>query len=57
MASALDLCGNEIFIEEGRFDVEAIEARPRVGIASFGDAAFWPLRFSIKDNIYVSPAP
>lgn len=33
-----------------------IVEQPRIGVDYAGDAAFWPLRFYIADNIYVSKA-
>lgn len=33
---------------------KSIEARPRIGVDYAGEAAAWPLRFYLRDNIYVS---
>lgn len=49
----------DIFIAEENPPTEKIKIvhGPRVGIASAGDAAFWPLRFGLAQSRYLSPAP
>ncbi|MDG0815035.1 DNA-3-methyladenine glycosylase [Bdellovibrio svalbardensis] len=45
-----------LFVSDDNFKVSAknIIARPRIGVDYAGEAAAWPLRFYIADNVYVS---
>lgn len=57
--SGIDLSRGEapIWLEQDAFDLHerAIRAGTRVGVASAGDDALRPWRFSIRDNPWVSP--
>lgn len=51
----LDLCGSEVFIEEGiSIPKKDIFSTTRIGVNYAGQHAHWPLRFYIKNNFYVS---
>ncbi len=53
--NGLTFDGVKIWIEKGvRIKANEIISSPRIGIASSQDAAFWPLRFSIKNHPSVS---
>jgi DNA-3-methyladenine glycosylase len=55
----LSLVSSSLYIEKGPQVRESrmIECSPRIGVAYAEDAADWPLRFSIKGNVFVSKAP
>ena len=44
----------EIFIAPGEEVIKDIEVDRRVGLSPHADAAYWPLRFFVKDNPFVS---
>jgi DNA-3-methyladenine glycosylase len=50
------LRGDRLYITPRDIDVreEHIAVGPRIGVEGAGDAAFWPLRFFLKGNRYVS---
>ncbi len=53
----LSLQGPRLFIERARaraYPDSMIAASPRVGVSYAGDAAAWPLRFSVRDCPHVS---
>jgi DNA-3-methyladenine glycosylase len=58
-SNGLSLTSEEFFIETGEKKVsEKIVASPRVGVSYAGEAALWPLRFSLAQNFWVSrPKP
>lgn len=45
-----------LFVSDEGFEVppENIVTRPRIGVDYAGEAAQWPLRFYLKDNLFVS---
>lgn len=45
-----------LFVTEDDFSVseKQIVARPRIGVDYAGEAALWPLRFYIRDNLFIS---
>lgn len=47
---------SELYVSDDGFEVlkKQIVAKPRVGVDYAGEAASWPLRFYLKDNLYVS---
>ena len=49
------LDGNLLWIEQGGVPEKEIAISPRVGVDYAGDAAWWPLRFYVRGNPYVSP--
>ncbi len=51
-----DLRGERLFITERDIEVHSadIAVSPRIGVDGAGEAAFWPLRFFLKGNRYVS---
>jgi DNA-3-methyladenine glycosylase len=52
-----DLCKNELYIlDPEKYDF-TIESAKRIGIDYAEEAADYPWRFYIKDNIYVSKKP
>ncbi len=57
-SNALLLDRRPLFIEDGlRVPPSKIIASPRIGVDYAGEAAQWPLRFSEKDNVFVSKPP
>lgn len=55
--NAKSLIDSELTIEEGiEFPDSEVNCTARVGIEYAGDAAYWPLRFLIKNNPFVSKA-
>lgn len=52
--NGLDLCGDEIYIEEGETPEFKIITTTRVGIDYAGEAREYPWRFYIEGNEYVS---
>jgi len=52
------LDGKRLFITERdvEIDEDDIAISPRIGVDYSGDAAHWPLRFYLRDNVYVSGA-
>ena len=49
------LIGNSIYVEKGKtIPFDKITVDKRVGLSPYSDSYFWPLRFYIKDNPYVS---
>lgn len=65
-ALAIDKKSDAVILNEGRLIIEdapqlkpsKIIASPRVGVDYAGEAALWPLRFSERDNVFVSkPSP
>ncbi len=53
------LLGHELFITPGVREVmdDEISVSARIGIENSGEAAWWPLRFYLTDNPFVSKAP
>lgn len=49
-----DLCGNTIYIKDGKPDIVDIVEAKRVGIDYAQEAAEFLWRFYIKDNLYIS---
>jgi len=49
---ALD--GNLLWLEKGGVPEAEIAVSPRIGVDYSGDSAWWPLRFSVRGNEYVS---
>lgn len=47
---------SKLFIceDESEMKKAAIVAKPRIGVDYAGEAAHWPLRFYIKDNLFIS---
>lgn len=52
--NGIDLCGSEVYLEEGKSDNLSIVATKRVGIDYAGEAKDYPWRFYIEGNEYVS---
>ena len=49
------LIGNSIYVEKGKkVPFHKLIVDKRVGLSFYSDSYFWPLRFYIKDNPYVS---
>ena len=49
------LTGNSVYIEKGKtISSKKLAVDKRVGLSSYSDSYYWPLRFYIKDNPYVS---
>jgi DNA-3-methyladenine glycosylase len=54
----LELTGSELFIEDAeKISTKLILATPRIGVDYAGESAAWPLRFLIRDNLFVSKSP
>ena len=52
------LDGDLLWLEDGeRVPEEGIAVSPRVGVDYAGEAAWWPLRFYVRGNEYVSRRP
>jgi len=49
-----DLCGDRLFVEEDGFDKFNIVETTRIGIDYAEEAIFYPYRFYIEGNPYVS---
>lgn len=50
-----DLCSSELFLTEGEeIAMDAIVATPRINVNYAADAALWPLRFVIRDSLFLS---
>lgn len=50
-----NLMGNSIYIENRKtVSVQEIAVDKRIGLSPFSDSYYWPLRFYIKNNPYVS---
>ncbi len=52
--NGMDLCGNEVYIEEGESKNLSIVTTKRIGIDYAGEARDYPWRFYIEGNEYVS---
>lgn len=52
--NGMDLCGNEVYIEEGKNKNLSIVTTKRVGVDYAEEAKDYPWRFYIKSNEYVS---
>jgi DNA-3-methyladenine glycosylase len=52
--NGMDLCGNEIYVEEGKGESFSIVTTKRVGIDYAEEARDYPWRFYIEGNEYVS---
>lgn len=52
--NGMDLCGNEVYIEEGKSQNLNIVTTKRVGVDYAEEAKDYPWRFYIKSNEYVS---
>jgi len=49
------LMGDSIYIEKGKaVSFQEIAVDKRIGLSSYSDSYYWPLRFYIKNNPYVS---
>jgi len=48
------LDGNLLWLEQGSVPEEEIAVSARIGVESSGEAAWWPLRFYVRGNEYVS---
>ena len=49
------LIGNSIYVKKGKkVSFHNLTVDKRVGLSPYSDSYFWPLRFYIKDNPYVS---
>jgi DNA-3-methyladenine glycosylase len=48
------LDGDLLWLEEGSVAEADIAVSPRIGIDNSGEAAYWPLRFYVRDSEYVS---
>ena len=48
------LDGNLLWLEQGSVPEEEIAVSARIGVENSGEAAWWPLRFYLRGNEYVS---
>lgn len=52
--NGIDLCGNEVYVEEGKNERFSIVTTKRIGVDYAEEARDYPWRFYIADNEYVS---
>lgn len=52
--NGIDLCGNEVYVEEGKSEKLSIVTTKRIGVDYAEEAKDYPWRFYIADNEYIS---